>query len=220
MHCPSLISKVNTSYSWNILSWFLCIANNGECDVVILFPIVIFLAEVQATRWCRVGGFSIPSQTIRERPLFNLEASPQFKWKIITFDKNYCADDCLSNDPPNAKEESYKQVIFKLAKEEHKTEGTNKKSSKIFIHIFLLKVRKKWEIGNKCFPSGLHSLDLRDPFAVSSTGGSTNPPNPPIHQIHQIHQSTNSTDPTNSTNPDWTIPHHGVTYHTKPCQTF
>ena len=67
------------------------------------------------------------------------------KWSLLK--KKTIADDCLSNDPPNAKEESYKQVIFKLAKEEHKTEGTYKKSCQIFIHIFLLKVREK--MGNR-----------------------------------------------------------------------
>ena len=124
------------------------------------------------------------------------------KWSLLK--KKTIADDCLSNDPPNAKEESYKQVIFKLAKEEHKTEGTYK-SFNLYIY-FSSKWGKKWEIGNKCFPSGRHSLDLRDPFAVSSTGGSTNPP------IHQSTKSTKSTNPLNQPNP----PIHQIHQHTSP----
>ena len=83
-----------------------------------------------------------------------------------------------------------------LQKKNIKLKEPTKNPAKYLYIYFSSKWGEKWEIINKCFPSGRHSLDLRDPFAVSSTGGSTNPqnqpnpPNPPIHQLHPVHQAT------------------------------
>ena len=71
-----------------------------------------FPVEVRATRWFLGAGFFTPSQTSREKPLFNLEVVEKIK-KVVTLAINQSIiDECLSNDPRNAKEESYKQVII------------------------------------------------------------------------------------------------------------
>ena len=72
---PLQLPKVQSSFMI-IISPLLCGHNSPtftqfwHSSHLMMFP-----AEVRATRWCREAGSSTPSQTTREKPLFNLEVT-------------------------------------------------------------------------------------------------------------------------------------------------